>query len=543
MAANDKSPKDINNQKLGNYIKTYLASTYKTDELEIRFGTNYRNKITKIKFDNVIGKLKSLGFITYNNKGSYHLNINNQYQDDTGKRKVSNIRTEIKHLSNIQKYCNENAFDFDNVPYYVSFMQKYKKNTESGERLNPIDYYDFEFRINYKVERNLRPNTKQIEKLLANWNRQKKVFRYIKRFTFTHADFPFKVDFSIVKTSKKTKYLIPEYNIKDAGVFDNPENYEIEIELIQEECAKYEQEELIKKIKTGIKYVLCGLQNSNYPISYKEQENIQSEYLTLINGKKMDRRIKNGDFVGPSSISLEIPNIIKYSEKNKIPNINEPYTVTEKADGIRKLLYISNNGKIYMIDMNMNVQFTGCITRHPNNFNTILDGEHVLYSKNGTYINNYLCFDIYYVNRRDVRSHPQLYSDKLHSSTRYKKEDGRLFILNQYLENLDIKFVSKNMGKYFDIKAKTFYHNLDGNIFSKCKIILDGIKNETMFQHETDGLIFTPINKSVSSDKLGATMPPRKRTWEYSFKWKPSGFNTIDFLVTTKKNENGTEMK
>ena len=203
MAANDKSPKDINNQKLGNYIKTYLASTYKTDELEIRFGTNYRNKITKIKFDNVIGKLKSLGFITYNNKGSYHLNINNQYQDDNGKRKVSNIRTEIKHLSNIQKYCNENAFDFDNVPYYVSFMQKYKKNTESGERLNPIDYYDFEFRINYKVERNLRPNTKQIGKLLANWNRQKKVFRYIKRFTFTHADFPFKVDFSIVKTSKK----------------------------------------------------------------------------------------------------------------------------------------------------------------------------------------------------------------------------------------------------------------------------------------------------------------------------------------------------
>ena len=97
------------------------------------------------------------------------------------------------------------------------------------------------------------------------------------------------------------------------------------------------------------------------------------------------------------------------------------------------------------------------------------------------------------------------------------------------------------MGKYFDIKAKTFYHNLDGNIFSKCKIILDGIKNETMFQHETDGLIFTPINKSVSSDKLGATMPPRKRTWEYSFKWKPSEFNTIDFLVTTKKNENGTE--
>lgn len=543
MSANsDKSPKDTNHEKLKNYIKTYLASTYKTDELEIRFGTNYRNKITKIKFDNVIGKIKSLGFKTFNDKGSYHLNINNQYQDErSGKTKVSNIRTEIRNLSNIQKYCNQNSFDFDIVPYYISFMQKYIKSTVAGDKLNPIDYNDFEFRVNYKVERFLKSDTRQIEKLLSNWNRQKKIFRYIKRFTFTHVDFPFKIDFSIVKTSKKKKYLIPEYNIKDADVFNNPENYEIEIELIKNECQRFTEVELIKKIKTGIKYILCGLQNSNYPISYHEQEKIQKEYLTTTNGRKIERRINNGDFVGPSSISLEMPNIIQYTEKNKIPNINEPYTVTEKADGIRKLLYVSNNGKIFMIDMNMNVQFTGCITRHPNNFNSILDGEHVLYDKHGSFINHYLCFDIYYVNRKDVRSHPQIYADKLHSSTKYKKEDGRLYILNQYLETLDLKYISKNMGKYFIVKAKTFYHNLNGDIFSKCKIILDGIKNETMFQHETDGLIFTPINKSVSSDKLGVTAPPRKRTWDHSFKWKPSEFNTIDFLVTTKKNENGTE--
>ena len=117
-----------------------------------------------------------------------------------------------------------------------------------------------------------------------------------------------------------------------------------------------------------------------------------------------------------------------------------------------------------------------------------------------------MCFDIYYVNRKDVRSHPQLYADKLHSSTKYKKEDGRLYILNQYLESLDLKYISKNMGKYFIVKAKTFYHNLDGDIFSKCKIILDGIKNETMFQHETDGLIFTPANLGVGQEKPGDTI-------------------------------------
>ena len=50
--------------------------------------------------------------------------------------------------------------------------------------------------------------------------------------------------------------------------------------------------------------------------------------------------------------------------------------------------------------------------------------------------------------------------------------------------------------------AKRFYTNLDEdtNIFHQCKIILDGIE-EGMFEYETDGLIFTPCDKSVGSDR------------------------------------------
>ena len=77
--------------------------------------------------------------------------------------------------------------------------------------------------------------------------------------------------------------------------------------------------------------------------------------------------------------------------------------------------------------------------------------------------------------------------------------------------------------------------------FHKCKILLDGMENNSMFEYETDGLIFTPINKSVSSNSLGVFENPRKKTWTHSFKWKPSEFNTIDFLVTTKKNNDETE--
>ena len=50
-----------------------------------------------------------------------------------------------------------------------------------------------------------------------------------------------------------------------------------------------------------------------------------------------------------------------------------------------------------------------------------------------------------------------------------------------------------------------------------------------------DVLIFTPIDKSVGAYSLGE--PDNNKTWTLSFKWKPPEFNTIDFLVKTKKLE------
>ena len=34
---------------------------------------------------------------------------------------------------------------------------------------------------------------------------------------------------------------------------------------------------------------------------------------------------------------------------------------------------------------------------------------------------------------------------------------------------------------------------------------------------------------------------PYKTTWDYSFKWKPSEFNTIDFLISIKKQSSGED--
>ena len=166
--------------------------------------------------------------------------------------------------------------------------------------------------------------------------------------------------------------------------------------------------------------------------------------MTLIHtkGNVPDRRVHSGDFIGPSSISLEIKNIIPKNIESNTPNINNPYTVTDKADGLRKLLYISNIGKIYFIDTNMNVQFTGSVTKHKNSMNTIIDGEHVLHDKEGKFINLYLCFDIYYKNKKNMKPFPFYKVDSLnYENEEIEKDIFRLEELNSFLKSLDDKCV------------------------------------------------------------------------------------------------------
>lgn len=91
------------------------------------------------------------------------------------------------------------------------------------------------------------------------------------------------------------------------------------------------------------------------------------------------------DFIGPSSVTLQIENILPedsdYMNTMTLPNIRNNYTVTDKADGMRKLLFINNDGKIYFINTSINIEFTGCITKNTDIFNTIIDGEHITNDK------------------------------------------------------------------------------------------------------------------------------------------------------------------
>lgn len=108
------------------------------------------------------------------------------------------------------------------------------------------------------------------------------------------------------------------------------------------------------------------------------------------------KRIENKNFIGPNSKTLQRTNIATIDENSNQPNIRKDFVVTEKADGERHLMFINDKGKIYLINTNMDIIFTGAKTQNEECFNSLFDGELISHDKTGKFINLYAAFDIYY---------------------------------------------------------------------------------------------------------------------------------------------------
>lgn len=524
---------------LKNYISSILDRGQNNNELEVKFGTRNIQKISKIQFDNVIQKLKSLGFTPNNVNGIYDLKIQSSHFDKKVQKTIlSSIRTEINGLFNIQQYCRTNKLNLENTNISsVRFLQKYPVKNAKNEVFGPLNYDDFNFRITYNTEDVLPLSNHNVIQTTNNWENNKKIFRYMNRVSFTHESYPVRVDCSVVKSSKKdNNKLVAEYNIQESNVFNNPISYEIEIEVLNEKIfgefkdAKF----LMAAIKKVIKFVLSGLQNTNYPIGRDEINSVLNNYQDFIypEDKKIPLyRLNSRNFIGPSNITLQLSNLIDNPDSNE-PNILTDYTVTEKADGQRKMLIINNVGKVYLITTGMAVEFTGSICKNKEYFNSLLDGEHILYNKKGEFINLFAAFDIYFINKNDVRGYDFIKSISPDDPGVNKL---RLKLLDNLLKTtLFVSVVNGDISP-LTIKVKSFYtSNKDISIFQGNKLILDNVKNG-IFDYETDGLIFTPMLGGVGVNSKDEKVPNYRVTWNKCFKWKPPQFNTIDFLVSTVK--------
>jgi len=584
-------------QYLGSGMPNYRSDRTQ-NEFEIRFGTNTMSgrPLSKIDYDNVVKQLLKAGFTTDLQNGYDYLRIN--YQDSlTDQRKMSNIRAEIVGTDMIQEYCQTNSIQslLDkpwNNPNKIQFTKKSSTKDEKDQYQKPIDLFDMNFRVSYQLEQTFNAGTGFIKQVVQTWGDRKKTFRLMNRVRFSHPDLPIFADLSIIRSSKKfagqgrrpSNVQIPTYTLQESGVMEAAETYEIELEIDNANVGtgkKYEtSEQLMDVLRTSIRIVLCGIQQCFYPISFTERDQVLNQYMKLIrqeedyeykkiNFSNRGEFNRNFVFIGPSSITLQRDNILPKKDGTTIANVLDNYTVTEKADGERKLLFITEDGRIYLIDNRFNVQFTGMKTDEKTVYNTLMDGELISFDKIGNSINLYAAFDLYFINGKNIREKSFIVS------TEEKEQLYRLPLLNKLVEILkpysivgekpikSWKQIKDKLGNpvWFDAKSGIFVKTKPQieyscklivkckrfeqvsetkTIFECCANILKNIA-DGLFNYHTDGLIFTPSNTGVGGSRYGEVGPLTNATWENSLKWKPVEQNTIDFLVTVKTDSSGKE--
>lgn len=308
-----------------------------------------------------------------------------------------------------------------------------------------------------------------------------KHFRYKKRYSFFHKDRSLRYDLTIVKNSDNHGEILKKF-----------ETYEIEIEIL-----KYPSG--IKQLFLQAIYnVYAVISNQRFLIDGKEITEIKNSFNSLcgITGKKSG--------IGPKPVTLEKKNCLIKSLGRV--TILDDYTVTEKADGERAILYIDQNKKIYMIDDFM-VYYTGIDIKSFKYTKTILDGEYIENK------NIFAVFDIYYMNGKPVYNLP-LIDDK-------KNNNSRITLMKEVVNKCKSK-----KEKTMNIIVKDFKY--DSDIF---KLSNDIYTNKHKYPYKIDGLIYTPKKYPVGGYYANDDGDISNKTWQRVFKWKPQLENTIDFYV------------
>ena len=200
--------------------------------------------------------------------------------------------------------------------------------------------------------------------------------------------------------------------------------------------------------------------------------------------------------------------------------------------------------KVYFIDSNLNVQYTGCeLDKRVQMPNTIIDGEHLTEDKYGNKINIYAAFDIYCVTKMDIRNLPfkkDRTKEQIKKGVQLHYSEARYSHLKHIVDYMNVE--GNMLSKHLTIQVKDFIFskkNDKSSIFKCCNTLLTYIKGNK-YPYQTDGIIFTSASLGVNQEgPQDRTLKKGKYTWGHSFKWKPPEFNTIDFLTRLKRNAAG----
>jgi hypothetical protein len=277
----------------------------------------------------------------------------------------------------------------------------------------------------------------------------------------------------LIRDKKRTSFILPFGSLdltvvnETSKTGETKTKHEIELEITQNvELSNIEQ---------ILAVILQTRQDNFFVISNYERRNVINQYKQLVNSYY---------FIGAQPETLQ---------KNGLSNLyKEKYSVTDKADGERMMLFITNSKDVYFLDSNLNRVLKTNIKSEGGYYSTLMDGELVV--NNSSNKMHFLVFDLMTYNGKDIRGNDQY------------KLDTRINRFNHIVTTLSVT-------ELYKVEPKKFYYK---NVFLGSEKLLD---DATKKFYTNDGLIFTPMDEPY----------PLTRKWQKLLKWKPADLNTIDF--------------
>ena len=441
----------------------------------------------------------------------------------------NNIRFTLEGAGVIQAYCRDNRIS--DKPFTAMLK-------ESIADATPVDLGSYSAKAKLKREIPLAATDERVKDAIKQWNSLGKHFRNIQRFEFVApGGLPLRFDVSIVRENAGR----PARTFQEARVTTQPPRYEAEVELTAKRDGT-DADKAAGHIIRGLSWLLQGRQRSFVLVSQQASDyvlaNLGSIFHTGGSGGNSSSSAASSNrsrrpfrFPGPQPATLERAHMAPDGTGPNLLTMPGGYNVTDKADGLRCLLYVSENGRIFLVDGGGRVYGTGKQT-DPILGGVVLDGEWIRRNKKGAVVSYYYAFDIMTGPGGDTRvaGLPFMVAGALlgsvaSGSTRQAtmaQVIGKLGSASQMVRGVP---ASQDL----QIAMKTFRTAVGLGLFrDAASAVLEDAK---MASYNTDGLIFTP-----NADPL----PIGRGTWSAQLKWKPPHENTIDFLVLVDRERDKT---
>lgn len=287
--------------------------------------------------------------------------------------------------------------------------------------------------------------------------------------------------------------------------------YEAEVEVMNP--AEGDITGKVLKLFKCFSIILKLVHATDYILSKDQQQGILARMYALTKAP--------GKFIGPKPVTLELRHLAAPAVASGGDSIRENYTITDKADGERALVFIDDTGQVYIIDDRLNVKSTGLLAHSSSSFRSLLDCEVV--TNHESKLRFLACFDAYFHGGQDLRKLPLILRPTLDA-------EDRLSHLKAILREASC---TQKQPSDPIIIAKEFRMVQFGgdDLFNQVRYLVRK-KEAGELPYDTDGLIFTPSTLAVGASEAGqSSVTFTGGTWSKVYKWKPPEYNSIDFLL------------